>query len=143
MDHPHPGAILVGGFTIPPESIRAIAEEVASILKPTMNRMDAPKQTDGLMGVDELAKHLGVSKDWIYQRTAKNEIPFVKIGHLIKFRRSDIDRWISAQVIPGVSSLSGRLPMPEPLSEKSLHKICSPVTGGRRSVHKQHVRNPG
>ena len=99
-------------ITIPPEIIKAIAEEVASILKPMMNRLDEPKQTDGLMGVAELAKYLGgVSKDWIYQRTANNEIPFVKIGHLIKFSRSDIDRWLSAQAVPAVSSLSRRLPM--------------------------------
>ena len=106
-------------ITIPPEIISAIAEEVASILKPMMNRLDAPKQTDGLIGVAELSKYLGgVSKDWIYQRTAKNEIPFVKIGHLTKFRRSDIDRWLSAQVVPAVSSLTRRLPMPDPLAGK-------------------------
>jgi excisionase family DNA binding protein len=104
-------------LTIPPEIIRAIAEEVASILKPMMKRLDTPKQMDGLMGMDELAKYLGgVSKDWIYQRTAKNEIPFVKIGHLTKFSRSDIDRWLSAQVVPVVSSLSRRLPVAGPVA---------------------------
>ena len=100
-----------GEFTIPQEIITAIAEEVASILKPMMNRFDAPKQTDGLIGVAELSKYLGgVSKDWIYQRTAKNEIPFIKIGHLIKFRQSDIDRWLSTHASPAVAPLSRNMP---------------------------------
>ena len=107
-------------FTIPPEIITAIAKEVGSILKPMMKRLDAPKPTDGLIGVDELAKYLGgVSKDWIYQRTANNEIPTIKIGHLNKFRLSDIERWLSAQVVPAVSSLPRCLPMPDPSAGKS------------------------
>ena len=102
-------------LTIPPEIIRAIAEEVASILKPMMKRLEAPKQMDGLIGVDELAIYLGgVSRDWIYQRTANFEIPFVRIGHLIKYRLSDIDRWLSDQRVPVVSSLSRRLPVADP-----------------------------
>ena len=106
-------------LTIPPEIIRAIAEEVASILKPMMERLESPKQKDGLIGVDELAKYLGgVSRDWIYQRTANFEIPFVRIGHLIKFRLSDIDRWLSDQRVPVVSSLSRRLPVADPATGK-------------------------
>ena len=50
-------------LTIPPEIIRAIAEEVASILKPMMKRLEAPKQKDSLIGVDELAIHLGVYRE--------------------------------------------------------------------------------
>jgi len=81
------------------------------MLKPMMSHLEVPKQTDSLMGVAELAKYLGgVSRDWIYQRTAGNEIPFVKVGHLVKFRRCDIDRWLAKQSVPAVAPLSAPLP---------------------------------
>lgn len=106
---------------LPDPVIEAIAQRVVESLSPLLVRkLDAPKQTDGLMGVAELAKYLGgVSKDWIYQRTANNEIPFIKIGQLIKFRQSDIDRWLSAEVVPAVSPLSRRLPMIGSMEKKT------------------------
>jgi len=67
------------------------------------------------MGEVELRKNLGgVSKDWIYKRTAGNEIPFVKVGRMIKFRRSDIDRWLAKQSTPAVIPLSAPLPPGRP-----------------------------
>ena len=120
-------------LTIPPEIIRAIAEEVASILKPMMKRLEAPKQMDGLIGVDELAIYLGgVSRDWIYQRTANFEIPFVRIGHLNKFRLSDIDRWLSDQRVPVVSSLSRRLPVNDPAAGKDPPQDIQSRGGGQK-----------
>ena len=113
--------ILKAELNIPPELVSAIADAVMVRLMPMLSGLQmSPHQSDDLMGVAELAKYLGdVSKDWIYQRTANNEIPFVKIGHLIKFRRSDIDRWLSAQVVPAVNSLSRRLPVLGSMEKKT------------------------
>jgi len=103
-------------FSIPPELVSAIVDDVVARLKPILNGLQAnPSQTDDLMGVAELGKYLGgVSRDWIYQRTAGNEIPFVKVGRMIKFRRSDIDRWLSTRSVPAVSPLSAPLPGERP-----------------------------
>jgi excisionase family DNA binding protein len=99
-------------LTIPPELVSAIVDDVVARLKPILTGLQAnPSQSDDLMGVAELGKYLGgVSKDWIYQRTAGNEIPFVKVGRMIKFRRSDIDRWLAKQSTPAVIPLSAPLP---------------------------------
>jgi len=97
---------------IPDSVSQAIAEAVVARLRPMMtgSQTQAP-QMDDLIGVTELGKYLGgVSKDWIYQRTAGNEIPFVKVGRMIKFRRSDIDRWLAKQSTPAVIPLSAPLP---------------------------------
>jgi len=105
-----------------PESVsQAIADAVVARLKPILSGLQTnPSQVDGLMGVAELRKYLGgVSKDWIYQRTSNNEIPFIKIGHLIKFRRSDIDRWLSIHAFPAVAPLSRHLPTLHPASGKN------------------------
>jgi excisionase family DNA binding protein len=99
-------------LNIPPELVGAIADAVMARLKPILTGLQTtPSQAGDLMGVAELGKYLGgVSKDWIYQRTAGNEIPFVKVGRMIKFRRSDIDRWLAKQSTPAVIPLSAPLP---------------------------------
>ena len=100
-------------MTIPPELLKAIAVEVVAMLKPELSRiLDALSKAGGeeVMGVPELCDYLGVSKDWVYGRTAKNEIPFFKVGHLVKFRRSEIDRWLSTRSVPAVAPLSAPLP---------------------------------
>lgn len=100
-----------GEFHIPEEFVDAIAEAVVKRLRPVIHGLAVPAaKGDGLMSSEELADYLGVSKDWIYQRTAKNEIPFGKVGRLVKFRRSEIDRWLTARSVPAVTSLSAPLP---------------------------------
>ncbi|MBI4766893.1 MAG: helix-turn-helix domain-containing protein [Deltaproteobacteria bacterium] len=44
--------------------------------------------------IEELSRYLGIKKSTIYSRVGKREIPYYKIGRLIRFRREDIDRWI-------------------------------------------------
>ena len=93
------------------EFVAAVAEAVAQKLRPMLKGTTAPSvEGDGLLDVGELSTFLGASTDWIYQRTAKNEIPFVKVGRLLKFRRSEIDRWLSAHSVPAVAPLSAPLP---------------------------------
>ena len=103
-------------LNIPPELVGAIADAVMARLKPILTGLQAnPSQSDDLMGVVELSKYLGgVSRDWIYQRTAGNEIPFVKVGRMIKFRRCDIDRWLVKQSTPAIIPLSAPLPPRRP-----------------------------
>ena len=98
-------------LNIPPELVSAIAEEVVARLRPLLAARKEAAGVEVLMGVAELGKYLGsVSRDWIYQRTAGNEIPFVKVGRFVKFRRSDIDRWLAKQSVPAVAPLSASLP---------------------------------
>ena len=99
-------------ITIPPELVSAIVDDVVARLRPILTGLQTnPSRVEDLMGVAELGKYLGgVSRDWIYQRTAGNEIPFVKVGRMIKFRRSDIDRWLAKQSTPAVIPLSAPLP---------------------------------
>jgi len=108
-------------LNIPPELVSAIADAVMARLKPILTGLQTnSSQSDDLMGVAELGKYLGgVSRDWIYQRTAGNEIPFVKVGRMIKFRRSDIDRWLAKQSTPAVIPLSAPLPPRSPRDYES------------------------
>jgi excisionase family DNA binding protein len=96
---------------IPEAVLDAIAAKVAAQIKPTLMRPpESRAQAEELMSVCQLAAHLGVSKDGIYRKTAGNEIPFVKVGRLVKFRRSEIDAWLSTRSVPDISSLSAPPP---------------------------------
>lgn len=44
--------------------------------------------------VEEIAKHLGVSKESIYRWLEKGIIPAHRVGRLWKFQTSEIDHWV-------------------------------------------------
>ena len=44
--------------------------------------------------LDEIAEHLGVSKDAVYRWIANKKMPAHKIGRLWKFKISEVDDWI-------------------------------------------------
>ena len=48
------------------------------------------------LSVEEIALHLGVSKDTIRSWIKKGTIPFHKVGRLYKFRISEVDLWVES-----------------------------------------------
>lgn len=46
------------------------------------------------LSVEEIASHLGVSKETIYKWLEKKKIPSHRIGRLWKFKASEVDTWI-------------------------------------------------
>lgn len=46
------------------------------------------------VSVEEIAGHLGVSKDTIYGWIAKKGMPAHKVGKLWKFKTEEIDDWV-------------------------------------------------
>lgn len=44
--------------------------------------------------LEEIAEHLGVSKDTVYRWIADKQMPAHKVGKLWKFKISEIDQWI-------------------------------------------------
>ena len=53
-------------------------------------------ETERLYGVEEVAKHIGVSKDTIRAWAKKETIPFYKVGRQYKFKLSEIDEWVAS-----------------------------------------------
>ncbi|MBY8951559.1 helix-turn-helix domain-containing protein [Pseudomonas carnis] len=52
--------------------------------------------TDRWYSVDEIAEHLGVSKDTVYAWIAKRSMPAHKVGRLWKFQKVEVDTWVKA-----------------------------------------------
>lgn len=54
-------------------------------------------QNARLMSVADLAKYLGVTPAWVYNNHRALNIPARKIGGHLRFRPSDVDRWIERE----------------------------------------------
>ena len=52
------------------------------------------KSTEKWSSLEEVAEHLGVSKDTVYRWVAKKQLPASKLGHLWKFKISQVDEWV-------------------------------------------------
>jgi excisionase family DNA binding protein len=48
------------------------------------------------VSVEEVAKHLGVTKDSVYRWIDHRDLPAHKIGRLWKFKLSEVDNWVVA-----------------------------------------------
>jgi len=46
------------------------------------------------LGVEDIAIHLGVSKETIYRWIESGKIPSHRIGKLWKFKASEVDQWV-------------------------------------------------
>jgi excisionase family DNA binding protein len=46
------------------------------------------------LSVEEIALHLGVSKESIYRWLERKAIPAFRIGKLWKFKPSEVDQWV-------------------------------------------------
>lgn len=48
------------------------------------------------MSLEEIANHLGVSKDTIRAWIKKDTIPYHKVGRKYKFKLSEVDNWVES-----------------------------------------------
>lgn len=48
------------------------------------------------VSLEEIAKHMGLSKDTIRNYIKKGQIPYYRIGKQYKFKISEIDTWIES-----------------------------------------------
>ncbi len=53
-------------------------------------------ETERWLSVEEIAAHLGISKETIYRWLEKEKIPAHRVGRLWKFKASEVDQWVFA-----------------------------------------------
>jgi excisionase family DNA binding protein len=49
---------------------------------------------DRWLSVEEIAEHLGVTKDSVYRWIEKRGLPAHKVGKLWKFKKDEVDAWV-------------------------------------------------
>lgn len=52
---------------------------------------------DDLWDIPRVASYLGVSRSTVRRKIEAGEIPYVRIGVLIRFVRSEVERWVREQ----------------------------------------------
>ena len=51
---------------------------------------------DRWLSVDEIAVYLGVKRDTVYKWIERKDMPAHKVGRLWKFRRREVDEWVTS-----------------------------------------------
>ncbi|MBE0662576.1 MAG: helix-turn-helix domain-containing protein [Bacteroidales bacterium] len=57
------------------------------------------------LSIDELAKLTGLSKNTIYQKRSRREIPAYKFGRELRFKKSDLNTWMETKKHPMLNLL--------------------------------------
>ena len=79
-------------LTTQPE-LKAIIEQVLSDL--LTSKTESSQQSDAILTLDQASEYLQVPKGTIYQLTHRREISFNKVGRSLRFRKMDLDSWLS------------------------------------------------
>jgi excisionase family DNA binding protein len=58
--------------------------------------MNLSAETERWLSVEEIAYHIGVSKETIYRWAEKRKMPAHKVGRQWKFKTAEVDSWILA-----------------------------------------------
>lgn len=53
-----------------------------------------------LVGVDQLARELGISRHTVYSWVSQRRIPFLKVGRLLRFDLAAISTWLHSNHEP-------------------------------------------
>jgi excisionase family DNA binding protein len=54
-----------------------------------------------LLTADQLARHLGVKVGWVKRQSRAGNIPSIKLGKCYRYRKSDVDLWLSEKAKRG------------------------------------------
>ena len=62
-----------------------------------------------VMDVEGVAEYLGLASSTIYDKVRDQDIPHTRLGNLIRFRKTDIDRWLGENTVYPQPSLQRAL----------------------------------
>jgi PTS system nitrogen regulatory IIA component len=71
---------------------------MAIIVKPEKENKMKDKNSGPLISLKQAASYLGMSKESLYIQARDGKIPCLKIGRIWKFRRSDLDNWVTEEM---------------------------------------------
>jgi excisionase family DNA binding protein len=61
-----------------------------------------------LLKPTEAAEYLGLSVPTVYSKASRRQLPFVKIGRALRFRRSDLEKIVRAGLRPALNDPAPR-----------------------------------
>lgn len=79
------------------------------------------------LSADDIAAHLGITKDTVYTWIAEKAMPAHKVGRLWKFQASEIDDWVRA----GAAASDREAPQQVPPMSAAAPTIVTTTSTGR------------
>lgn len=58
-----------------------------------------------LLDIHAVAERLGVNVRWVRRKVATRAIPFIKLGHLVRFDLAEIEAWLEEARVPTAGQL--------------------------------------
>jgi excisionase family DNA binding protein len=86
-----------------PETVMAVAQELARLIIGFLQKLlqeAQAVQNRSLLTPEEVARYFQVNRQWVYERTCKNEIPHMKVGKYLRFEQQEIKRWAGGMAVP-------------------------------------------
>jgi len=84
-------------------TITWFGEQCTNVEAAGWNEMAARGTSAGaLIDVNELASRLGVQVRYVRRLVAERRIPYVKLGHLIRFESNEVEAWIDRARVPAM-----------------------------------------
>ena len=100
-------------IVLAPETVMALAQEIARLIIGFLQKLlqeAQAAQNRSLMTPEEVAQYFRVNRQWVYERTSKNEIPHMKVGKYLRFEQQEIKRWAGGMAVPEASQSRGIIP---------------------------------
>src|SRR4051794_8585124 len=79
------------GVTLDREDIEAIAQRLVQLVDHAADRAE-------LVGVEQVARHLGVSGGWVYRNS--DRLGALRVGRRLRFNLSEVDRLLATPAPP-------------------------------------------
>lgn len=74
-----------------------------TLLEGSSRRSATPVTTSGeLLTVEQAADYLNITDHFVRRLIRERRIPFLKVGRLVRLRRSDIEAYLAACAVPAV-----------------------------------------
>jgi len=58
------------------------------------------RNTDGVLDNDQAAAYIGCTPGTLRVWVSKRKVPFVRVNSLVRFRKSDLDRFLDERLVP-------------------------------------------
>lgn len=88
-------AIITQGLTVDD-----LIAHVRAVVRDEVQALPQPKPERPYLMLHEVAELTGISKSVLYQLTSKKQIPHIKKGGKLLFRRTEVDEWLSESQQP-------------------------------------------
>lgn len=80
--------------------IQISRERSEAFFNPRSSSLLHPSGLD-LLTADQLAVHLGVKVGWVKRQSRAGNIPSIKLGKCYRYRKVDVDLWLSEKAKRG------------------------------------------